>query len=168
MSGYAAPLRIGHGDWESQNIRWAGGRPLAVHDWDGVIAQPEAAIVGLAAAVWPAAGDLGEAATVEQSADFLTCYQAAAGTRWSARHLQHAWGAGLWVRLFNAKKDAAAGGGPQLDRLASEIDRRLFLAGLTCGRRPRSRASPHGPSAHSALQTEDSVGFSRRRIGAGE
>jgi hypothetical protein len=27
-----------------------------VHDWDSVIAQPETAIVGLASAVWPAAG----------------------------------------------------------------------------------------------------------------
>ena len=47
----AAPARIGHGDWESQNIRWSGTRPLAVHDWDSVTAQPEAALVGLAAAV---------------------------------------------------------------------------------------------------------------------
>src|SRR4030095_4225836 len=37
---------IGHGDWESHNIRWADGDPLVVHDWDSVIAQPEAAIVG--------------------------------------------------------------------------------------------------------------------------
>jgi hypothetical protein len=29
------------------------------------------------------------------------------------------------VRLFNAKKDATEGGGPQLDRLADEIDERL-------------------------------------------
>ena len=44
---------IGHGDWESQNIRWTDKDPLVVHDWDSVIAQPETAIVGLAAAVWP-------------------------------------------------------------------------------------------------------------------
>ena len=48
LSRYKAPLRIGHGDWESQNIRWNGDDPLVVHDWDSVIAQPEAAIVGLA------------------------------------------------------------------------------------------------------------------------
>jgi hypothetical protein len=28
-----ASVRIGHGDWESQNIAWASGAPLAVHDW---------------------------------------------------------------------------------------------------------------------------------------
>jgi hypothetical protein len=130
MRACREPLRIGHGDWESQNIRWAGDRVLAVHDWDSVIAQPEVAIAGLAAAVWPAAGEPGQAATVEQSADFLTCYQAAAAARWTGPQIQHAWAAGLWVRLFNAKKDAAAGGGPQLDRLTGEIDDRLARAGL--------------------------------------
>jgi hypothetical protein len=131
LSACHEPLRIGHGDWESQNIRWAGERVLAVHDWDSVIAQPEVAIAGLAAAVWPAAGEPGQAATVEQSADFITCYQAAAGAHWTGPQIRQAWAAGLWVRLFNAKKDAASGGGPQLDQLAGEIDDRLTLAGLT-------------------------------------
>jgi hypothetical protein len=126
----AAPACIGHGDWESQNIRWAGGQPLAVHDWDSVIAQPEPAIVGLAAAVWPAAGAPGEAATVAQSQEFIASYQLAAGRGWTGREVQDAWAAGLWVRLFNARKDAADGGGPQLDRLAGEIRARLALAAL--------------------------------------
>ena len=37
----------GHADWESQNLRWAGERPLAVHDWDSAVAQPEAVVAGL-------------------------------------------------------------------------------------------------------------------------
>jgi hypothetical protein len=122
---------IGHGDWESQNIRWTAGRPLAVHDWDSVIAQPETAIVGLAAAVWPAAGAPGEAATVAQSEEFIAGYQAAAGRHWTEPEVQDAWAAGLWVRLFNAKKDAADGGGPQLDRLAGEVSERLARAGIS-------------------------------------
>jgi hypothetical protein len=134
MSACREPLRIGHGDWESQNICWAADRVLAVHDWDSVIAQPEVAIAGLAAAVWPEAGEPGQAATVEQSADFIACYQAAAGARWTGPQIQEAWAAGLWVRLFNAKKDAVSGGGPQLDWLAGEIEHRLTLAGLNRGR----------------------------------
>ncbi len=130
LNACAAPARIGHGDWESQNIRWSRGRPLAVHDWDSVIAQPETAIVGLAAAVWPADGAPGEAATVGQSMDFLASYQQAAGRQWSESEIQDTWAAGLWVRLFNAKKDAADGGGPQLDRLAPQIGGWLGLAGL--------------------------------------
>jgi hypothetical protein len=54
----------------------------------------------------------------------------------SRRQVQMAWAAGLWVRLFNAKKDASDGDGPQLERLAGEIaeacsgagSRRLRLA----------------------------------------
>jgi hypothetical protein len=130
LSACAAAARVGHGDWESQNITWSGGRPLAVHDWDSVIAQPEMAIVGLAAAVWPAAGAPGQAATVAQSAQFIAAYQQAAGRQWTAGEVHDAWAAGLWARLFNAKKDAADGGGPQLDRLAGEIGDRLALAAL--------------------------------------
>jgi len=133
MRSYHAPARIGHGDWESQNIRWRGGQPLAVHDWDSVIAQPEEAIVGLAAAVWPAAGGPGEAASVAQTEELISAYQMAAGATWSGRQVQVAWTAGLWVRLFNAKKDAADGGGAQLDRLASEITERLSRARLRPG-----------------------------------
>jgi Ser/Thr protein kinase RdoA (MazF antagonist) len=133
MRAHRARARIGHGDWESQNIRWHDGRPLAVHDWDSVIAQPEEAIVGLAAAVWPAGGGPGEAASITQTEEFISAYQVAAGVTWSARHVRLAWTAGLWVRLFNAKKDAADGGGPQSDRLADEISVRLSRAELQRG-----------------------------------
>ena len=124
-------LRVGHGDWESQNMRWAGERVVAVHDWDSVIAQPEVAIAGLASAVWPVGREYGQAATVEQSADFITCYQAAAGARWTGPQVQQAWAAGLWVLLSDAKKEAVKnGGGPRLGQLVGEIDDRLTLAGL--------------------------------------
>jgi hypothetical protein len=43
-----APV-VGHADWESQNLRWDGVRPLAVHDWDSAVAQPEAVVAGLTA-----------------------------------------------------------------------------------------------------------------------
>ncbi len=129
LSSYRSPMRVGHGDWESQNIRWDGDAPLAVHDWDSVIAQPEPAIVGLASAVWPAQGGPGEAATVDQSDEFIAVYVQRCGG-WSKGDRAAAWAAGLWVRLFNAKKDAAAGGGPQLDRLAEELADRMERAGL--------------------------------------
>ena len=104
-----------------------------MHDWDSVIAQPEIAIVGLAAAVWPAAGGPGETASIAQTAAFLSAYQAAAKATWTTGQIRLAWTAGLWVRLFNAKKDVARGGGPQLDRLGAEIEQRLARAGLQTG-----------------------------------
>jgi Ser/Thr protein kinase RdoA (MazF antagonist) len=128
------PSRIGHGDWESQNIRWTGGTPLVVHDWDSVIAQPETAIVGLAAAVWPREDRPDQLASVAQTADFITSYQHAAGREWDIAEVRDTWAAGLWVRLFDAKQQAAQGGGPQLDRLATEIEERLDRAALMTGR----------------------------------
>jgi hypothetical protein len=130
LTSSRAPLRIGHGDWESQIIAWASGVPLAVHDWDSVILQPETSIVGLAASVWAANGQPGGAASVEQTEEFIAAYQVATGRHWTQSEVQDAWAAGLWVRLFNARKAAADGGGPQLDRLEGEIDQRLACAAL--------------------------------------
>lgn len=129
LGAYAAPLRVGHGDWESQNIRWHGDEPLVVHDWDSVIAQPEATIVGLAAAVWAAEGRSGGAADVAQTTDFISAYERVRGPL-SRQDRAAAWAAGLWVRLFNAKKDATKGGGPHLHRLRGELHERLQHAGL--------------------------------------
>lgn len=124
------PVCIGHGDWESQNIRWTGRDPLVVHDWDSVIAQPETAIVGLAAAVWPRESRSDQTASVAQTADFIAGYQYLSGREWDGSEVEDAWAAGLWVRLFDARQEAATGGGPQLDRLAGDIDERLVKAGL--------------------------------------
>jgi hypothetical protein len=52
------------------------------------------------------------------------------GREWDSLEIRDAWAAGLWVRLFDAKQEAAQGGGPQLDRLASDIDERLDRAAL--------------------------------------
>jgi hypothetical protein len=57
----------------------------------------------------------------------MASYQLSAGRPWTGPEVADTWAVGLWVRLFNAKKDAA-GGGPQLDRLAGEIAERLALA----------------------------------------
>jgi hypothetical protein len=32
LTASAATPRVGHGDWESQNFRWSGTQPRAVHD----------------------------------------------------------------------------------------------------------------------------------------
>jgi hypothetical protein len=130
LTSVRGPMRIGHGDWESQNLAWASGVPLAVHDWDSVIVQPETSVVGLAAAVWAATGEPGGAASVAQTEEFIARYQVATGRPWAQSEVQDAWAAGLWVRLFNARKDAADGGGPQLERLEGEIDQRLACAAL--------------------------------------
>ena len=103
-----------------------------MHDWDSVIAQPETAIVGLAAAMWPREEEGPDVVTasVAQTADFITSYQHQAGREWDRQEIRDAWAAGLWVRLIYAKQEAAEGGSQQLDRLATEIDERLDRAAL--------------------------------------
>jgi hypothetical protein len=124
------PVCIGHGDWASQNIRWTGHAPLVVHDWDSVIAQPEATIVGLAAAMWPSEEGSDTTASIAQTADFITSYQLQVGREWDREEIRDAWAAGLWNRLMYVKQEAAEGGGAQLHRLSAEIDERLVHAGL--------------------------------------
>ena len=124
-------MSIGHGDWESQNIRWTGRDPLVVHDWDSVIAQPEAPIVGVAAAMWPREeGSEVVTASMAETADFLDSYQLEAGREWDPWEIRDTWAAGLWVRLIYVKQETAEGGSQQLDRLATEIDERLDRAAL--------------------------------------
>ena len=130
LTSTRARVCIGHGDWESQNIRWTGRDPLVVHDWDSVIAQPEAAIVGLAATMWPSEEGSDVTASVAQTADFIASYQLQAGREWGRWEIRDAWAAGLWDRLIYVKQDTAEGGSHQLDRLAAELDERLDHAAL--------------------------------------
>ncbi|MBT2233304.1 phosphotransferase [Nonomuraea sp. NEAU-A123] len=119
---------IGHGDWESQNLRWQDHRLHAVHDWDSVVCLPEPAIAGAAAAVFTETGGPLEAATIDETDRFLAAY--ARGGDWGAEEHEIAWAAGLWVRAFNAKKASLVdGGSPVLDRLAHEAKTRLRRAG---------------------------------------
>jgi hypothetical protein len=123
-----APAVVGHLDWYSANVGWRDRRLVAVFDWDSIGAQPEPAIAGLAAAVWPTTDDPGEGATIEQSHQFLAAY---ANTRaWSASDMTMAWSAGLWVRCFDAKKATAIGRDPETVITKAEARQRLRLAGL--------------------------------------
>lgn len=124
------PPVVGHCDWESQNLRWRDGRLHVAHDWDSVVARPEAAIAGAAAAVFTATGGPLTEATLAETAAFLDAYGLARGRPWAADERQVCWAAGLWVRAFNAKKAVVSGDARAiLDRLAAEAAERLRLAG---------------------------------------
>lgn len=124
-----APPVVGHADWEEPNLRWIDRRLHVVHDWDSIVSRPEAAIAGVAAAVFPGLGGPGMA-TLEETEAFLLAYEQARGHRWSRKAREVCWAAGLWIRAYNAKKDAVDGnGGALLERLASEAAERLRLAG---------------------------------------
>jgi hypothetical protein len=113
-----------------RTLRWIDRRLHVVHDWDSVIAQPEVAIVGQAAAVWPGTGLPGEVATVQQTEQFLAAYERTAGHSWSDQHLRAAWAAGLWTRAFDAKKASLVGADPAAALTKAEAKERSRLAGL--------------------------------------
>jgi hypothetical protein len=115
---------IGHGDWITDNLRWHGNRLLVAYDWDSLIADSEAVIAGLAAAIYlyPAL------ATVTETRDFLDAYAAARGRPFSPGELQRCWAAGVWTRAFDAKQEQAAGH-PVISLTEDEADERLRRAG---------------------------------------
>ena len=130
LTEYAAVRVVGHGDWYSQNLHWVGDRLHAVHDWDSVVAQPEAAIAGHAAAVWPGTGGPGEVASIQQTEEFIDGYSQARGRAWSRDELEVAWAAGLWNRAFDAKKASLVGDNTDLILTRSEAAERTRRAGL--------------------------------------
>ena len=129
----ALPPVVGHADWESQNLRWIGRQLHVVHDWDSVVGQREATIAGAASAVFTATGAPNTSASVEQSEAFLVAYAEARGQPWTDEERELAWAAGLWVRVFNAKKATLGRGGqvpsPSRLRLEAEVGERLRRAG---------------------------------------
>ena len=131
LSAFKGSPVIGHCDWYAQNLRWTGDQLRAVHDWDSVVLQPEAAIAGHGAAVWPARGGPGELASIEQTEQFLEGYALARSRRWSVDELEAAWAAGLWNRVFDAKKAGLAREDPDLILTQSEGAERARRAGLS-------------------------------------
>ena len=112
---------VGHVDWLPQNVWWTrDGTAQAVHDWDSLAALSEPAVAGVAGAIFA------EEATVDQTGEFLDAYQAASGA-WTDAQTRTAWAAGLWVRLFDAKKDLVADRGNNLNE--QQAHERLALAG---------------------------------------
>lgn len=119
------PPVIGHGDWWSDNIRWEGGCLLAVDDWDSIVSLPEPAIAGVAAALF----SFGQS-TIEESATFLDTYITTSGRRWNTLEHQLAWAAGLWARLFDARKESLRGVFEFAAQLEGEVEERLSRAGV--------------------------------------
>jgi hypothetical protein len=124
------PGVLGHADWESQNLRWAHGRLVVVHDWDSLTWAPEAVLVGAAAAVFPAQSQQPETASIAASATFLEHYQTVRGREFSADELEVAWAAGLLPSLLNARNEVLEVRRPLvLNRLREDCADRLRLAG---------------------------------------
>ncbi|HEX7303604.1 hypothetical protein [Lentzea sp.] len=123
------PCVLGHLDFEAQNLRWRDGEVLAVHDWDSLGWQPEAALAGAAAGAFANASPPG-LVPVGSTAAFLETYQERRGRRFSAEEREVAWAASLWTALHNARWEALHGDAPvSLAAVREQGAERLRLAG---------------------------------------
>jgi hypothetical protein len=124
----ALPRIVGHGDLSGLNTRWKGPHPV-VHDWDSVVAVPEAVLAGSTAADH-VADERTRLATLEQTERFLAAYAAARGRSWSASETEIAYAAGAWLAAHNAAfeylKDVPR---PVSEQLALDAEERLRRAG---------------------------------------
>jgi hypothetical protein len=122
------PCVLGHADFEAQNLRWHGQQIWAVHDWDSLAWQPEAALAGAASGSFASAGPP-RLAPVESSGAFLVAYQDIRGRTFTAVELQIAWAASLWMAAYNAREEALRGDAPVgRDALRAQAGERLRRA----------------------------------------
>jgi hypothetical protein len=121
------PCVLGHADFEAQNLRWHGREVWAVHDWDSLAWQPEAALVGAASGAFASAGPP-MLAPIGSSEAFLMAYQGIRGRLFTAMEQEIAWAASLWMAAYNAREEALHGdipvGGDALRAQAAERLRR--------------------------------------------
>ena len=82
----ALPRVAAHGDFEAQNCRWVpdeDGQPrLVIHDWDSVVAMPEAVLAGNSAFQYNSVLDCA-ITTLEQNDAFMAAYAAERGRGWT-------------------------------------------------------------------------------------
>jgi hypothetical protein len=102
------PCVLGHADFEAQNLRWHGWEVWAVHDWDSLAWQPEAALAGAASGSFASAGPP-MLAPVKSSEAFLVAYQDLRGRLFTAVEQEIAWAASLWMAAYNAREEALCG-----------------------------------------------------------
>jgi hypothetical protein len=121
------PCVLGHADFEAQNLRWHGREVMAVHDWDSLAWQPEAALAGAASGSFASHG-APTLAPIESSETFLAAYQDIRGRTFTAAEQEIAWAASVWMAAYNAREMVLLGhapaGGEALRAQAAERLRR--------------------------------------------
>ena len=102
------PCVLGYADFEAQNLRWHGQQVWAVHDWDSLAWQPEAALAGAASGTFASAGPP-TLAPIGSSEAFLAAYQDIRGRLFTTIEQECAWAASLWTAAFNSREEALHG-----------------------------------------------------------
>ncbi|MER5438301.1 hypothetical protein [Streptomyces sp. NPDC002790] len=122
------PCVLGHADFEAQNLRWHDDDVWAVHDWDSLAWQPEAALVGAACGAFASVSPP-TLAPVESSSAFLEAYQDLRGRSFTVEEQEIAWAASLWPAAHNARWEALHDDPPKSgDAVRAQADERLRRA----------------------------------------
>ena len=122
------PCVLGHADFEAQNLRWHDQQVWAVHDWDSLAWQPEAALAGAASGSFASSGPP-TLAPIESSEAFLVAYQDTRGRLFTAVEQEIAWAASVWMAAYNAREEALHGHTPVCrDALRAQAAERLRRA----------------------------------------
>ena len=121
------PCVLGHADFEAQNLRWHGRQVWAVHDWDSLAWQPEAALAGAASGAFASAGPP-TLAPIESSVAFLAAYQDIRGRLFTAAEQEIAWAASVWMDAYNVWESLHGGTPLPGDALRAQADERLRRA----------------------------------------
>jgi len=128
MLAAGLPCVLGYADFEAQNLRWHGREVWAVHDWDSLAWQPEAALVGAASGAFASAGPP-TLAPIGSSEAFMVAYQDIRGRLFTAVEQEIAWAASLWPAAHNARWEALHGDPPvSCDALQAQAAERLRRA----------------------------------------
>jgi hypothetical protein len=118
---------VGHGDLSGLNTRWRGSSPT-VHDWDSVVALPEAVLAG-STSVDYISDEITRLATLDQAVRFLDAYASARGLSWSPAEMEIAHATGAWIAAHNAAFEYLKDGPyPVSEQLALDAEERLERA----------------------------------------
>jgi hypothetical protein len=72
---------VGHCDWNAQHVRWLGDDIAIIYDWDSLVRDSEANVVGFGSAVFTATWELDvpKAPSLDEAEAFVAEYEEAAG-----------------------------------------------------------------------------------------
>jgi hypothetical protein len=93
---------VGHADWYSGNLRFAGDRLVAAFDWD-LVADVEPVVVGINAGAYADTDTPGGATTPGEVAAFLIDYDRARAHPFDPAEQQLAAAAASWTVAYNAR-----------------------------------------------------------------
>ena len=97
---------VGHADWSAQNVRFHRGALAAVYDWDSVVLEQEAILVGQAAHAFSADWSVRrkrQLPNVGESLGFIADYETARGATLDSADRRVALGALVYARAYAAR-----------------------------------------------------------------